>query len=193
MGSMAQMPASQIDVDAGGEHAIGAPPRWALVVLGLVNLAVGILLLAYPGPSLEVLAIIAGVYILLFAAIGLGLAIAGSADGGRRTLEVVVALLGLIAGLLVIRHPGNSLLLLALAVGIYLVLSGAVHVALAFESAQRRGWELIVGLLELLAGIVIVAWPKFGVGTLAIVLGITLILRGLAWLAAALVLGSAEG
>lgn len=136
---MAQTPVNEISVDTGGEHALSVPPRWALVVLGLLNLAVGILLLVYPGPSLEVLAIIAGVYILLFAAIGLGLAIAGPAEGGSRTLEVIVALIGLIAGLLVIRHPGNSVLLLALAIGIYLVLSGAVHVVLAFGGSGAAG------------------------------------------------------
>lgn len=178
--------AEQIYVE--GERTSG-PPRWALVVLGIVNLAVGILLLVYPGPTLEVLAIIAGIYILLFAAIGLGLAIAGPAEGGGKVLEVIVAVLGLIAGLLVIRHPGNSLLLLALAIGIYLVVSGAVHLTQAVDRSQRRGWQIVVALVELAAGIVIVAWPKFGVGTLAVVLGIVLILRGLAWLAVAIVAG----
>jgi uncharacterized membrane protein HdeD (DUF308 family) len=177
----------EIPVIESGEQAIGPPPRWALVVLGLVNLAVGILLLVYPGPSLEVIAVIVGIYILVFAALGLGLAIA-SERGGTRVLEVIVALLGVIAGLLVIRDPGKSLLLVALVVGIYLVVSGVVRMTLALDRDEGRGWEILVSLLEIAAGIVIVAWPKFGVGTFAVVLGIVLLVRGLAWLAVAVLI-----
>ena len=61
----------------------------------------------------------------------------------------------------------------------------------AFELAVNRGWNVFVALIEIAAGIIIVAVPDIGVSTLAIFIGIAFILRGIGLGAAAWLLRAA--
>ncbi|HWG09527.1 MAG TPA: DUF308 domain-containing protein [Solirubrobacteraceae bacterium] len=149
---------------------------WLLLIGGVVSLVVGVLLLVWPSRTLEVLAILLGIELLLVGAIQVGLAFGEPA--GSRTGALLRGAFAGIAGLIVIRHPGGSLTVIALAIGIYLVLAGVMKAVSAFETSVGRGWLLAGALLDLAIGVVIVAWPHFGVTSLAVVAGIALLLRG---------------
>jgi uncharacterized membrane protein HdeD (DUF308 family) len=169
-----------------GAHAVPSPRKtltlvWTLgVVAGAVNVIVGILLLVWTGKTLKVVAVIVGIELLIVGVLQIIQAVFGEdLEPGVRILSVLIGILALLAGLIVIRHPGESLLAIGLAVGIYLVLAGTTRLVLALDPADRRGDLALLGLLEVLAGVVVVSWPRFGIGTFAVVVGITLILRGL--------------
>jgi uncharacterized membrane protein HdeD (DUF308 family) len=162
---------------------------WLLLAGGIASLVIGIVLLVWPNRTLEVLAILVGINLLLAGAMQIGLAFgerAGSRAGGllRGTLAGI-------AGLIVIRHPGGSLLVIALAIGIYLVVAGVMKLVSAFEASIGRGWLLLGAVLDLTIGILIVAWPEFGVTSLAVVVGISLVLGGTLDCASAFALRSA--
>lgn len=162
---------------------------WIALLLGLISIGVGILALAYPGETLATIAIIFGIYLLVAALISLVLAF-GEGERSRGALLLAAAVAG-IAGLLVIRHPGGSVQLVALAFGIYLVVMGILRLFAAPYASEGRGWLLLWGLVDLAAGILIVAWPQFGVATLAVVLSIVLLVRGVVMCALAFALRSA--
>ena len=82
--------------------------------------------------------------------------------------------------------------MIALAVGIYLVLSGVMKLVSAFEARVGRAWLLLGAAFDLVIGVVIVAWPEFGVTSLAVLVGIGLVLRGLIEAASAFALRSAD-
>jgi uncharacterized membrane protein HdeD (DUF308 family) len=84
--------------------------------------------------------------------------------------------IALIAGLICIRRPGESLLALVLAVGIYLVASGVVR--MIFAAVARRWWGVAVGALDGIIGIVILSWPKLGLVTLAVLFALSMLVRG---------------
>jgi uncharacterized membrane protein HdeD (DUF308 family) len=149
---------------------------WVALLLGLVTIAVGVLALAYPKETLGTLAIIFGVYLLIAAVISLVLAF-GDSERSRGAL-LLGAAVAAIAGLLVIRHPGGTVQLVALAFGIYLVVMGILRLFAAVYAVGGRGWLILWGLIDAAAGILIVSWPQFGVTTLAVVLGIVLLVRG---------------
>jgi uncharacterized membrane protein HdeD (DUF308 family) len=159
---------------------------WMALLLGLVSIAVGILALVYPGETLTTIAIIFGIYLLLAALLQLALAF-GEGERSRGALLLSAALAG-IAGMIVIRHPGGSVQVVALAFGIYLVVMGMMRLYAAVYAAGGRAWLILWGLVDLAAGILIVAWPKFGVATLVVVLSIALLARGLVMCALAFVL-----
>jgi uncharacterized membrane protein HdeD (DUF308 family) len=163
---------------------------WLLLLGGAVSLVIGILLLVWPSRTLEVIAILLGIELLLVGAIQVGLAFGEPA--GSRTSPLLRGAFAGIAGLIVIRHPGGSLTVIALAIGIYLVLAGVMKAVSAFETRVGRGWLLAGALLDLAIGVLIVAWPQFGVTSLAVLVGITLVLRGVMEGASAFALRSVD-
>jgi uncharacterized membrane protein HdeD (DUF308 family) len=159
---------------------------WMALLLGLVSIAVGILALVYPDETLTTIAIIFGIYLLLAALLQLALAF-GESERSRGALLLSAAVAG-IAGIIVIRHPGGSVQVVALAFGIYLVVMGMMRLYAAAYAHDGRGWLIAWGLVDLAAGALIVSWPQFGVATLAVVISIALLARGIVMCALALVL-----
>lgn len=162
---------------------------WIALLLGLISVGVGILALAYPDETLATIAIIFGIYLLVAALVSLALAF-GESEHSRGALLLSAAVAG-IAGLLVIRHPGGSVQLVALAFGIYLVVMGILRLFAVLYASDGRGWLVLWGLVDFAAGILIVAWPRFGVATLAVVLSIVLLVRGVVMCGLAFALRSA--
>jgi uncharacterized membrane protein HdeD (DUF308 family) len=198
-----------------GEGADGAPdavepPGWAwwlLLLVAVCTFVVGVLLLFWPHRTLSTLAVILGVYLLVVGAIWVGVSLAVKEARGVGVWRGVIALL---AGVILVRHPTDSITFLALALGICLLFAGVFELVAAVETSDRsretpasgvsprfgqRGWRILEGVVDLAIGILIVSWPQFGVYTFAVVLGISLIVRGLveSWLAlAGIMLSRAE-
>lgn len=159
-------------------------PWWCYAVTGLVSAACGIAVLVWPDITLKVLAVIAGINILLLSALLIAGTI-GSGEDTSKTLRIVVGVVGVIAGVVVIRHPANALLAIVLAVGIWLILTGLVDIIGAIIVAERRGWRLLGGLADIVIGILIIALPKISLGTVAVLIGIGFIIRGVVLMAGA--------
>ena len=85
-----------------------------------------------------------------------------------------------IIGVLLIRHPIGGISAVALLIGIWLIAVGVIRFVTAFGDYENRGWHAVAGLVELIAGIVIVANPSIGYTTLTVLVGIGFILNGLA-------------
>ena len=98
--------------------------------------------------------------------------------------------IGLIAGLIVIRNPGESLVLLAITFAIYLVVAGAVALGHGLVRREGRGRTLVRGIALVTAGTVIICWPDISVKTLTVLVGLALILQGVVEIAEALLLRS---
>jgi uncharacterized membrane protein HdeD (DUF308 family) len=160
-----------------GSHAARAGHGWWVVlVAGVVNIVAGLITIAHPSFTLAAVGIVIGIFLLLVALAAIVAAITGDAES--RTLSVILALVALIAGLICIRHPGDSLLALIVALGIYLIVVGVLHVVRAFAGPPPRGLEAAVGGLYAILGILILALPDLSLGTLAILFGISMLIHG---------------
>ena len=93
--------------------------------------------------------------------------------------RVAVKLFVLIAGVLLIRHPIQGIVAIALLIGIWLIVVGVVRFIAAFEVVEQRVWNIIAGLVEAIAGIVIVSNPNIGFATLALLVGLAFMVNGL--------------
>ncbi|MGH2855461.1 MAG: HdeD family acid-resistance protein [Solirubrobacteraceae bacterium] len=148
---------------------------WLLLLVAVCTFAVGVLLLFWPHRTLSTLAVIVGIYLLVVGAIWVGVSLGVKEVRGVGLWRGVLALL---AGVILVRHPSDSITVLALAFGIFLLLAGVFELVAAIEIPERRGWRILEGLVDLAIGVLIVSWPQFGVYTFAIVIGISLIVRG---------------
>ena len=82
-----------------------------------------------------------------------------------------------------IRHPIGGVAAVALLIGIWLIAIGVIRFATAFAEYENRGWHALAGIVEVIAGVVIVANPDIGFGTLALLVGLGFIFNGLGMLA----------
>src|SRR3954451_20174705 len=150
---------------------------WLFVVLGLVCLVTGILAIVWPGLTLLTLGIFAGIYLLVTAILEIMDALFG--EPGGRALSAILGIVSLIAGLIFIRRPGESLLAIVIVAGIFLVAEGVIRIVRAFASTGARWWGVGIGVVDAICGIVILAWPGIGLVTLAVFFAATMIIRGI--------------
>lgn len=158
-------------------------PWWCYALTGVVSAACGIAVVVWPDITLTALAIISGINILVLSALLIGTTLAAD-DDGSKTLPVVVGVVGIIAGVIVIRHPEGTLLVIILAVGIWLILSGLAQLMAAIVvSGEHRGLRFLGAAADIVIGILIVALPKLSLATVAVLIGIGFIIRGLVLIA----------
>lgn len=157
---------------------------WLFALFGVVTLAAGVVLIAWPGPSLVTIAVIIGIFLLVDGVVDVLLAIAGRGEG--RGLVAVLGVLSIIAGLILIKHPFDALAVLVIITGIWFVVAGVVRFVTAVAQHEGRGANIAVGVLDVIAGIVVLSWPDLSLKTLAVLAGIVLVLRGAAFLWGAL-------
>jgi len=150
---------------------------WTWFVAGLVTLGVGVLVLLEPGNSLKALAVIAGLYLLLDSVMAFVTTM--GRDNEHRELTLLHAVLSLVIGLVLVRHPIETITAIAMLIGIWLIAVGAVRLVGVARDRQNAGPRLAIALVQLVGGIVIVANPNIGYGTLALIAGISLTLQGI--------------
>ena len=151
--------------------------RWPLILFGVITIGVGAFFIAEPHETLKVLAVIAGIFLLIDGCLALIGAIAGVGDS--RGLLAVLGVLSIIAGLILIKKPSGSLIVFTLILGVWFVVAGAARLVAAFSMEGSRGAYILTAVVDLIAGIVILSWPGLGLATLAVIIGILLVLRGI--------------
>ncbi|NMH97916.1 HdeD family acid-resistance protein [Pseudonocardia acidicola] len=158
---------------------VGGSRGWA-IALGVLTIVAGLLVLLWPGPTAAVLAIIIGLELLVIGVFRIVAAFAiDDASGGARTLVVLLGVLAILAGILVLRHPFQTIVVVGLLIGLYWVISGIVDIVRAIgHKVPSRGWTAVLGAFSLLAGIIVLAFPLASVVALTWVLGVLLFASG---------------
>jgi uncharacterized membrane protein HdeD (DUF308 family) len=141
--------------------------RWALGLNGLLSIAVGVVILLWPGISLYALTILFGAYALATGVVGLYHSFTAQAKGERGWL-IVSSLAGIAVGAIVLLWTGISALALLYVIGAYAIALGIIAVGGAFWLPVDGGDTALMvlsGIVSILFGIVIFARP--GAGALA--------------------------
>ncbi|WP_055629087.1 HdeD family acid-resistance protein [Streptomyces hirsutus] len=191
--SMPRGPASR----TGPEHQPGgaaldpmADPTRALARLGrswtwllgsaVVTLVPGVLVLVWPEATLHALAVLIGLYLLVTGAFRFVALFAR--EGHERLPGLLLAVLYVLAGVLCLRNPLQTIAALSLIVGAVWLVSGVLtlYTALAAQNLPHRGVVLGTAVLAIVAGIVVLALPAESARALTRLLGLWLVLLGLA-------------
>jgi uncharacterized membrane protein HdeD (DUF308 family) len=94
-------------------------------------------------------------------------------------LALLIGVLSIVAGIIVILKPSNSLSTLAVIFGIFILIDGILEIAGAiFGDAESRGLLAVIGTLSVIAGVLLIRHPLGGVRAVALLLGIWLIAAG---------------
>jgi uncharacterized membrane protein HdeD (DUF308 family) len=189
--------------DPAPAHRYAAPPtvseladHWGLVLFyGLVTLGLGITLAVWPGETLVVCAVLIAIQLLVSGVLRIVSALAASTlDGGVRALMGLSGALALIVGLLVLRDPLQTLLVVGIILGVWWVVSGVIDLvgAVVSPTPGRRAWDVVMSLVTILAGGFLLVNPDLSLGVLVFVVCAWLLITGVLAIVAAVLLRSAR-
>ena len=161
----------------------GAGQHWGWpLAYGIITLLLGVVVLAWPDRTIEVVAVLLGIQLIAAGIFQFVAAIAAHGEGGgTRVLLAFLGVLSFIAGLYALRHLQVTIVALAVILGIFWIVNGAIEIftALTDDTMHSRGWKVVMGLLSIAAGIVVLVWPGISLLTLAVVLGVWLLVLGI--------------
>jgi uncharacterized membrane protein HdeD (DUF308 family) len=157
------------------------PHLWkSAAVSGLLAIALGAAIVAWPGISIAVAAIFFGAGLLLTGIQQVFFAFSLDVSAGGRVLLFISGAASLILAIMAFRHLYDAVLLLAIWIGVGFIFRGVATTvsAISDPTLPGRGWNIFVGVISLIAGVVVLASPFDSIGTLAFVVGIWLIVIG---------------
>jgi uncharacterized membrane protein HdeD (DUF308 family) len=159
------------------------PHLWkSTLVSGILALALGVLVLLLPGDSIVAAAILFGIYLLVTGIAQVVFAFSLHVSAGGRVLLFISGAASLVLAVLCFRHfgQGYAILLLAIWIGVGFIFRGVATSisAISDPTMPGRGWEIFLGVISLLAGIVMIGSPFESLAILTLIVGIWLIVLG---------------
>ena len=161
---------------------------WIPLTKGILATIAAVMAVLWSHQTMTALVVIVGIYAIIDSVMTLinAQALHGMAGTG---LMRGWGIIGIIIGLILIIHPGFSLHVIAILIGVWLVLLGVAATAFALPmrliTQKAWGWMLGGGIGLFVLGIVILVHPGFGVVAISWLLALGVLLYGLANLAIA--------
>lgn len=165
-----------------GTAALTAPPTWIRVLLGIVFILAGFFVLG----DVVAATLISAIFIGAMAIVAGGFEIVHAfwtKGWGGFLWQLLLGALYVAAGIVILSQPVQGALILTYVLGLVLAISGFVRIVLSFGHWKSGGWIMLIsGIFGVLAGLVILTgFPMTGLWVLGFVLGIDLIMHGVAW------------
>lgn len=153
---------------------------WAVLLRGLTAVAFGVLALAWPHVTFAVLILLFGLYALMHGIFSLVAAITSRGQGGNRGLLVVEGVVGIAAGIVTLRSPSTTAMVLIFCVWVWAVATGVLRIAEAIRLRKYipgELWLALSGVVTVAFGLMIMLRPVIGALGLAwIIAGYALLL-----------------
>ncbi|HEY4752122.1 MAG TPA: HdeD family acid-resistance protein [Candidatus Limnocylindrales bacterium] len=148
---------------------------WVYAIRGIAAIVFGILALVWPGPTLAVLVLLFGAYafvdgVTLLVALARGDVLARR----HKWATALMGALGIIASIVALVWPGMTALTLLYLVAIWAISTGFLQIVAAIEFRREidgEGWMVLGGILSIVFGGLLVAFPGSGLVTLVWMVG----------------------
>jgi uncharacterized membrane protein HdeD (DUF308 family) len=152
----------------------------ALLLIGAAAILLGVIALAWPSATLAVLGVLFGLYLLISGVMQLVAAFGTHSETSFRVMAFISGALSILLGLFCFRGALESILLLAIWIGIAWVFRGITQLAAAASDPlmPARGWQMFAGVVGFIAGVVVLASPLTSIWVLTLFAGIWLIVTG---------------
>lgn len=145
-----------------------------VVVIGLV---LGVIAILFPAASLLTVAIVFGIYLIASGLFRITTAfVAEPLGAGLRWLSGLMGLLIVVAGIICLSNPFQSLIVLAVVIGAGWILEGIIDLAGGVRGTIHPRWfGWVSGIVSIAAGVAMLVLPAAGVVALVSIGGILLI------------------
>lgn len=142
---------------------------------------------AWPDRTVLVVAVLFGFHLIFTGIYRLVGAFALHFEGGAKWLLVIGGILGILVGILCLQNVVQTVAVLTIFLGFWWIFDGLVRLisAISDSTMPDRGLAIASGIISVLAGIAVVAYPGSSLFWLTIVLGMWLMVFGIFELVAA--------
>lgn len=154
---------------------------WKSVLLtGVLSVILGAMVLKWPGETILLAAIFFGAYLLISGISQVFHAFTLHISAGGRALMFISGAASLVLAVLCFKSIGDAVWLLAIWIGIGFIFRGVAEAATAISEpgTPGRGWQIVLGIITVIAGVIVMSYPISSLGTLTLVTGIWLIIIG---------------
>ncbi|MFC5492377.1 HdeD family acid-resistance protein [Nocardioides caricicola] len=156
--------------------------HWGLVLAyGLVTLGLGVAMMVWPDQTIAVFAVLIAIQLIIGGIFRIVQALGMSTfDVGMRAIFGLTGGVALVVGLLVLREPLQSVLVLGMILGVWWLISGLIDVigAIVSPGTGGRGWEVAIGVVSMLAGGFLIVYTDLSLTLLIWFVAIWLVLAG---------------
>jgi uncharacterized membrane protein HdeD (DUF308 family) len=111
------------------------------LLLGLVDLAAGVIALAWPGPTALVLVLVVGIWAVIAGIVEIAAAFAAGEPAGTRALFILAGLISIAFGVVLCARPDMGAIALALVFGVFNLIAGIWMIVQGIE-VRRTGKTL---------------------------------------------------
>lgn len=154
-----------------------------LLALGIVLGGLGIAILAWPGATIVVLAVLTGIALIVSGIFSLvGAFTAPDNTTATRVLMAISGTLSIVIGFVAFRSIAHAVVILAVLTGIGWLMRGILELVAGIGSPGQPGRGLVItlGVLSILGGIAVLAWPGISLVALTWITGISLLVFAIA-------------
>jgi uncharacterized membrane protein HdeD (DUF308 family) len=147
---------------------------------GVLSIVVGVLVMFWPGATVVVIAWLFAVQLIVSGILQIVAAFGDDSGTGGRVLLGLLGALSILVGLLCLRAPLQTAVILGLLIGATWVIGGVIRIVYSFGAGagSHRGWGIASGVLSVLGGAVVLVYPGFSFVAMTWFLGIVLVLIG---------------
>jgi uncharacterized membrane protein HdeD (DUF308 family) len=145
----------------GPPHQLARSTWQVLLLTRILTVALGVIVLAWPKKTLVVTGVLFGIY-LVVSGVGCVLAAFGAHTGvAMRVLGFLGGVVSVVLGFFCFRDQLESILLLALWIGIGWLFRGLtlLAAALSFDHLPARGWQALSGVIIVIGGGMLIVSP----------------------------------
>lgn len=154
---------------------------WAVALRGLLAVFSGLLALAWPGLTLELLVLFFGAYALMDGIFAIIAAFSNRTGHDSWWVLLLEGLVGIFAGLIAFARPGLTTLILLYLIAFWAIVTGILEIVAAIRLRKeiQDEWRLALsGVASLIFGGLLGFFPAAGAVTLAWLIGVYAIFFG---------------
>ena len=151
--------------------------RGQIIAIAVLGILLGVIGLVFPGATLFTVAILFGSFLVATGIFRIvASVIADELSIPLRWLSAVLGVLVVIAGIMCLADPFDSLVVLAFVIGLGWIMDGIVDFVSGLRSATRPRWfGYVSGIVSIAAGVAMFVLPASGVAALVLIGSVLLI------------------
>jgi uncharacterized membrane protein HdeD (DUF308 family) len=155
---------------------------WLLLARGVLTILFGLVALLMPATAVLGLVVVFAVYAILDGGMAVGLGVRHRKAEAHWKWQVFQGVISLLAGIAALAWPGVTVFVALTLIAAWSVVNGVAGVVESLSmrkaGAQAWGWTLAGGVINVLFGIALLAWPGAGLLTLLWLVGFFAVVFG---------------